>query len=655
MKINVPAKVLSASILTVTGTEDWPYDDGEGDPFWSGGSTPRFYRWIITGTVTAQTHGSHLTRQPGVYNGLDIYVGDFIAGATNGKALKVISVNSKTSTTFEIEVEDVFRYNTFRSNTGDGSISGSAIIFSINEEGNPVLDPIPIGLVNSQFFPNVTSRFNAFRLQDNYLLSKNNNGFSAGDPIAIDPIGGDYEIADSNSYDRLIGTVASAGPGPHNFLLSPTTRIIENFSPALPGNKGDFIYADPLNPGEYSTTANGREIFLQLTDAIPSNAVGTVIGATVTIGNVLVINGIDVTFTGTTLNDVIDDINDSTSTHNIVASLSSTLTTAETVSGNLKIGAVALFNDSPGPASATINGVLVTFNDSTDGLAEFGQNAAIDTDMARSINAANIPNIVAVGQGSAAKLTITNTAGGPITIVNVDNDRDGTPFAGPTSGSGLPLSTAASTDTVIQLTGPKGEGILLQNGTGDPLGDLGLVSVQNGKLPVGLVIEQGIRKGDMFVVSDITSRDALSVLIGDQVMVLDKGDGDWGLYLYDGSSWMIISTEESARTDSRTLSVLVDFSSPSTVNIGEVSGGVRISPVTIEVITPFDSTPTISVGDVGDTSRLFSDNNVDLSSVGIYASTPSYQYPVGSDEDIFVTFASNGATTGSARITITYS
>ena len=50
-------------------------------------------------TVTTVNHGSHLTRTPKKFDGFDIVVGDYIAGATDGRALQIVSITSKTTTT----------------------------------------------------------------------------------------------------------------------------------------------------------------------------------------------------------------------------------------------------------------------------------------------------------------------------------------------------------------------------------------------------------------------------------------------------------------------------------------------------------------------------------------------------------------------------
>ena len=656
MEINVPARILPLTTTSSTPTEFWPFDDGQGDPFWSGGGNPKPYRWEIEFTITqVQTHSSHLTREPNEYNGLDVFVGDWIAGGTDGQAVKIISILSKTETDITCEVQDVLRYNTFRSPTGDGlfTIPGVAVLFQVNENGHPIIDPLPLGIVSADFYANLESRFKAFTLQENFLLEQTAHGFSEGDSVSIDAITGDFEKTETDSIERVIGSVSFPGPGPNAFLLTPTTKIDENHIPALPGSAGDFIYVDPTSPGDLTLTKTSKLAFLQLTNAVASVNRGTVLNPTTTANSIIVINGVPITLTGTSIDDAVIDINLLTGSTGVVAQKVLATTTASTSIPDLFYGLVGNFTDSPGPASATINGTLVTFTDITDGFNTFALNVAIQSDMARDINAAGISNIVASSDSS--NLIITETAGGAITIVNVANDTNGVPFAGPASGSGLPLITLIATNSLLQLTRADGAEIVVQDQTGTPLADFGLVSVQNGQLPLALVIEQGIRKGDMFIVADITARDALDVLVGDQVFVLNKDDSEWGLFLFDGSVFVPTSTEESARVDSRSLSTTITFASGATTSIGEVNDGVRVSPVTIEVLTPFDGSPTIEVGDATITDRLFEDALVDLGVAGTYQSTPPFRYDVGSDTTIIVTFSAGGATVGEAKVTITYS
>lgn len=655
MKIYIPAKALRAFVQSSTSLEFWPYDDGEGDQFWQGGSTPKPYRWRLTGSVNQQEHGSHLTRQPKRYNGLDIYVGDYIANAKSGVTLKVISVVSKSEGNFEIDVEDVFRYNTFRSSVGTGifTVPASAIIFEVNENGEPMIDSLPAGYISSSFYISMNARFNYFTLQENYPIEQSNHNLQIGDPVAINPNTQQYEIADKDSFDRFVGTVSASGPGPNMFLLRPKTKIIEDYEPALPGSIGDFVYVDLDTPGQITNERQGRELFLKLTESTSTVITGTEPSPTITPGDQIEINDFVTTITGSSIDDVVDDINAHTSIHQVTADVKIPANTAITDLNELVYGVVAAYTDSPGPASAEINGTLVTFSDNTDGQAQYGQNVAILSDMVRTINNANITNVTA--SESNDELILTEETGGAINITNINNDTNDNPWGGNNSCAGVPLSTSAVTDEFLRLTRDDGGGIIVVNITGTPVDDLGIFSAQNGRLPVGLVIEQGIRKGDMFVVSDITERDNLVALLGDEAFVLDKGDGEWGKYLYDGSNWIVTSTEESSTVDSRTLSEYIDSNTNTAIMMGEVNPGVRVSFVTVEVTSAFDGNPSIAIGDTLVADRLFTDANIDFTTPGSYAATPSYQFPGPNDEFIIADFDPGGSTVGAAKITITYS
>ena len=212
--LNVPAKVISVSVTASVSDALWEHDDGLGDLWWSGGSQPKSYRWELTMTVTPVAHGSHLTRTPKVFNGFDIVVGDYIAGATDGRALQIVSITSKTATTVICKAEDRLRYNTFRSSTGSGifTVPGGAVIFQINENGHPMIDPLPTGIASSDFYANVNSRFQYLNPQMNYMLDQVAHGFNAGDVVAIDKNTNIFELSDAANIERLVGTVTHAGP-----------------------------------------------------------------------------------------------------------------------------------------------------------------------------------------------------------------------------------------------------------------------------------------------------------------------------------------------------------------------------------------------------------------------------------------------------------
>ena len=649
--VNKPAKVLSLSVSSINSNSNWPHNDGQGDKWWSSGTNPKPYRWEIVATVTAQTHGSHLTRKDLEYNGLDVQVGDWIAGATTGTCVRIISISAKTSTTFTAIVEDWLRYNTFRSSIGGGIFgTGPAVVFQLNENGHPMLDPVPTSITSADFYLNINSRFQYLNPQMHYVLDQTSHGFSPGDVISITASG--FAKTTSASAAKTIGTCTNAGPGPDQFMLRPNTRIID-FNPAIPGSVGDYVYTDNSTAGGLTTnSASGKIQFLKITDAIPTSVTGTQVNPTVTANDVIEINETAVTLTSTTLTQTIADINGGTSTHGVTASSSPSPTTATTAVESLAYGLVGVY---PGGV-ITINGTTVTFSTTTAGQAKYGVAVGVENDLVTDINAASVSNLTASLSGT--NVVLTEATGGSITIVNVTNDGNGTVVAGPSSGTGFELSTGASSGNFIKLTRSDGGEILLDETTGTPLNSLGLFSVHNGRPPLAVAVEQGIVSGgggSTTVVADIAARNALSPSVGDLAYVIDNGNGEYAFYVYSGGAWKLLADQDSANTDANTISATVTQAGGSgTTAIGTVSDGSRINLISVEVTQAFDDTPTLTIGDASDNDRLVTNDEIDLGSVGTYTIQPAYQYSTGSDATINAYFNVASATTGSAKILVSY-
>lgn len=651
-----PAKFLECTTTLPVGTDTWPFDDGTGEDLWF--LAGRSYQWQLELTVDQQSHSSHLTRDPFKYNGMDVNLGDWITGITSGVAVKIISILLKTETVVSCIVEDVDRFNTFHDSTasGNGIFSvGIVFVFELGDDGLPILLPLPAaGVLNQNFAADLISRFRINNPNNRFRFIQPAHGFIVGDELVMNP---NTELFEKSSIANLniIGRVVDVSSGPDTFLIDPVTKIKEDILPPLPGTIGDIIYIDQSIPGaltEVNPGQGAKAAFLKLTDAIPATILGSVNDPTTSKNNIIEINGIEVTFVTdpntdltSELADMVTDINALESSHNVTAT---PVTSPTTITGSVN----GPFNDINGGAvTFTINGILVSLVTDIGGF-----DFPLIGDMVQDINALTGSHGVVADEDSG-NLRLTHPSGGAITIIDVSPPAPPTATATRkefTVSTGLSSVVAATTQR-IRLEAADGRQILLRNVTGNPMGDIGLFSVENGQLPFGLVIEQSSRTTESFVVADIPARDALLVGIGDTVFVVNKGDGEWGNFLFDGSIFVIISTEESARVDSRTLSVDIDFSSGSVIVLGEVSSGIRVSPVTVEVTSVFDGTPTLSVGDVGDTSRLLDDNSIDLSSLGTYVSTPAFQYTGGLDTEIIINFAGGGATQGTATITITYS
>ena len=99
-------------------------------------------------------------------------------------------------------------------------------------------------------------------------------------------------------------------------------------------------------------------------------------------------------------------------------------------------------------------------------------------------------------------------------------------------------------------------------------------------------VEQGLKNATVTVVADISARNNLSPTVGDQAYVLNAGDGEWALYLYDGSAWSKVSDEDSANTDAQTLTrnvtaPLSGFGNSQNFAMGNVSPGCKIQSISV--------------------------------------------------------------------------
>jgi hypothetical protein len=290
--------------------------------------------------------------------------------------------------------------------------------------------------------------------------------------------------------------------------------------------------------------------------------------------------------------------------------------------------------------------------------------------MAQVINAANIPNIIA-STPSTLVLLLTNSSGGTITIINGVSDINGVPFAGSNSGSGLILSTPASTQYQLQFTAVDARPINFLDVIGTPVEDFGLVSVENGVKACGLYIADGLRTATLTVVTNLTALNALHPLIGDQAYVIDSNDGngnnvgEWSLWLYDGSVWIETSNQDSASTDAKSLEYTLTIASPSSINIGSISTGRRVTLITIEVTTPFNGAATLAIGYTVNNpalpppvpAGLMAIGLTDLTVAGTYTTSTDILFGVDTlqgDVEITAAFTNGASSLGSAQIIVSY-
>ncbi len=649
-RINTPTKVLSGILNTSVGKDYWPYDDG--DEYWSGGINPRFYTFTVSLTINAQTHSSPNTRQPYVYNGLDINSNMWIADQASGIALKITSIISKSENNVICVVEDYLRYNTLRytGGTGNGIFgeSSSIIVFSLNEDNLPLIDPVPSS-ISPVFYSNLMSRF-SFTAKNYYFeLYKIGHDFQLGDLISADSLGHTFQKT-SSDYPHVIGEVVYTSNGSSVFMIDPLQQINEELNYII-GDVGDVLYANAIDAGQLSLSGN-LPVMIKIRNNTNSSVIATG-GVSTDPSSIIKVNNVITSVGSGSAQDFVDNVNANTSVHGVIGSLIPSPTVVSSDSAQFAQGEPALYITGTPPV-ASINGVNVTFTTTTVGQASYGDTYALEEDMATDINAANIPDIVA--SFSTNRLTLTNTAGGAINIVNITPDGSGYNFAGPMSASGIPLSTSANTgEGMIRLDAIDARAINVIDEFGTGTEDFGLYSAENGQKAAAISVEQGLRTSSSYVVSSIAARDGLSAIFGDTCFVSDKGNGEWGYYLYTlDSQWIKVSDEDSAATDSQSISITVNFDSASELPIHTVSSGSRVTFVTVDVIDAFDNGASLTVGDIDDNARLMPAEQNDLSVISSYSSTPSFIYTGGSDVGIVCYFNGEGVTTGQAIVTISY-
>ena len=280
--------------------------------------------------------------------------------------------------------------------------------------------------------------------------------------------------------------------------------------------------------------------------------------------------------------------------------------------------------------------------------------------MVTDITAANIPNLTATS--TTTVLTLTEANGNAINIYNGNADTGGYNYVGSSNVSGLNATTSATGTERLTLTRSNGGPIDIYEATEYFRNNVGIASGHTGMFPLALNIEQGIRTGGTTLVGTISARDSLSAQAGDQAYVTNAGDGEWGLYLYDGSSWVEISNQDSATVDAKTLTTT--FTMPSggfgnslTNNLGNISQGRKITTVSVQVHTPFASysgstLPNIEVGTIADPDIFVDSPSNDLTDQSDFMTFPEYIHPSNAAQELVIRARCNHYTASSGNVTV---
>lgn len=264
----IPPRLLPVNVSSISNYATWSVMDSS-DP-WVGYP----YEWTIVLSVTPQQHSYPLSQTPYYYNGLDISVGDWYSDLASGKAVKIISITSQTTSAATVVVQDVERYNTFTDPSGSGAgigSTGAGYIFQLGDDALPILTPMSTlaTTLNSNLAWQLdqVSRFRYRNMLESYYnVYQAGNSFTVGQVLYLQS-SGTYSVVAAGSVNikNAVGVVSSVGvTGPNYFTIRPIGKVINNVSPTLPGNPGDLIYLSNTGFTNVAPTIWARPVYLNL-------------------------------------------------------------------------------------------------------------------------------------------------------------------------------------------------------------------------------------------------------------------------------------------------------------------------------------------------------------------------------------------------------
>lgn len=160
------------------------------------------------------------------------------------------------------------------------------------------------------------------------------------------------------------------------------------------------------------------------------------------------------------------------------------------------------------------------------------------------------------------------------------------------------------------------------------------------------------------IVANLTARDSLTDLSpGDMVYVTDASgepsvlNGEYAYYLWNGSNFSLIATQDSAIADEGTISIDINALNNVSGNLYNLKEGSRILDVVVQVPANLNHFPSLIVGDSSVNDRFMTSTGNDLTSQSEYISTNNYK--VNTNTNITYSYNSGGNTTaGTITLTI---
>ena len=520
MSYNITPITLKGKLSTMVGKQLYGENDGSG-------LQNQYQTYTVTiNTIGSQGHSDASTREPLLYNGLDVQSGMFLSDDGGNTILKIISISSKSETGIVCICEDVDMMSFRLNNINSISESADVVIFGLNPEGEPIIigSPFLRGSVDK-----VQSRFNLNERDDRLKFSHDSApSVDLGDIVTIDSNGNLVKYGTTGTSELRVGVVINKLRNGKDVILKPFNDVVRDFGKPedLLGNTAGTYYTDINSEGSITTSEGGKATFLQLNSAVPTTQVITsttqpTSGDTVTINGVTVFNGPngDSVADATALSGL---INTFTSETNVSSSIESDPAIVDAENNSLAYAGSWGENDifiplnSAGAAppanypEITIsdgnNTANVVFDTSDETILigspyEVISPAGVASAIQAVVTANNLDIIVELyssdsHNGLAVRLTTTGSATG-ITLTNVTADPFGGSVVGNSSSTGIELSGSLGTPS-LTLTRNSGGSIEIGGSpiSGGYINQGGVVSSNSGRIPYLLLLESTGASGE---------------------------------------------------------------------------------------------------------------------------------------------------------------
>ena len=192
----------------------------------------------------------------------------------------------------------------------------------------------------------------------------------------------------------------------------------------------------------------------------------------------------------------------------------------------------------------------------------------------------------------------------------------------------------------------------------------GVVAADVGGGRVDITIAGGGGGTGVIFVNDISGRDLLVTVGGEEVLVLNDaitadgipGEGEWALFLRNqtNTAWFEIGTERRGDEEVESISIDFNFDDGALQNIGVVPVGKRVVKVSVLVSVAWNTASTLIIGTITNPSLLMSATENDLEGVFIYEVDPGLGAFLVNTGIRAVYTANSTPTLGTARVTIAY-